>query len=191
MPDYRRWWVKGGTFFFTVVTYDRMPILCTPLARRLLKSAYAQTSERHRFEDLAMVLLPDHLHAVWRLPDGDTAYDRRWSMLKSCFTRAWLLEGGEERPTSASQAGRGRRGVWQRNYWAHWIEDQDDLARHLDYLHYNPVHHGLVDCPHQWRFSTFGRCVREGLYEPRWGCACDGRERAAPDFTGLPLDQME
>lgn len=191
MPDFRRWWVAGGTYFFTLVTYDRSPILCTPLSRRLLKAAFAETSARLFFETLALVILPEHLHAIWRLPDGDAAYDRRWSMLKGCFTRKWRLQGGAERPVTVSQAARGRRGVWQRNYWARWMEDEDDLARHFDYLRYNPVHHELVDCPHQWRYSTFRSCVRDGLYEPRWGCVCDGRARVAPDYAGLPLDQME
>lgn len=191
MPDYRRWWVEGGTFFFTVVTYDRRPILEGADARALLRSAYNDTLVRYQIESLALVVLPDHLHAIWVLAGGQTDYAKCWSALKSNFTRAWLAAGGAEAQVTPSQEARGRRGVWQRNYWAHYLPTTTDFEQHLDYIHYNPVRHGYAACPHAWRFSTFRRWISFGVYEPDWGCICDGAKPDLSSLRRLPSRQME
>ena len=185
MPNYRRAFVPGGTYFFTLVTERRAPFLCTPRARTLLRSALRDTLARWPFDLDAIVLLPDHLHTLWTLPPGDAAYPRRWAFLKKEFTKHWLAAGGWEQPRSASRVRHRRRGVLQRHYWEHTIRDEADFGRHCDYIHYNPVKHGLVACPHAWPFSSFHRLVRLGWYEADWGCCCDNRRPNRPDFGDI------
>jgi putative transposase len=172
---FHRRWRPGGTYFFTLVTARRAPILCTDLARPLLRSAIAQTRAEHPFDLLAIVLLPDHLHTVWRLPPGDADYATRLAAIKARFTRAWRLAGGAEQPRTASHVSKGERAVWQRRFWEHTCRDAEDLRNHLDYVHRNPVKHGYVTCPHLWPLSTFQTWVNDGGYEPTWRCVCDGR----------------
>jgi putative transposase len=174
MPNYRRAYVPGGTFFFTVVTERRAKILCGTSARACLRRAFRNCRERWPFSVVTIVLLPDHLHAVWTLPKGDSDYPTRWGWIKKEFTKAWLAEGGLEQPISASRRHHRRRGVWQRHFWEHVLQDEADLERHCDYIHYNPVKHGLVACPSDWPYSSFHRWVRLGHYPPDWGCSSSG-----------------
>jgi len=172
MSEYRRYFVPGGTYFFTVVTEGRAPLFGQAAARELLGSAFRRCLLRDRFEVIAMVLLPDHLHAVWALPAGDDRYSRRWQWIKREFTRAWLALGGHEQPRSDSRLSQRRRGVWQRRFWEHAVRDESDLEAHFDYIHYNPVKHGLVARPQDWPWSSFHRWVRAGHYPIGWGgCA--------------------
>ena len=97
-----------------------------------------------------MVLLPDHLHAIWTLPTGESNYPLRWAWIKKEFTKGWLAAGGAEQPVSASKIRNGRRGIWQRRFWEHTISDEADFEAHVEYVHFNAVRHGLVDCPHDW-----------------------------------------
>ena len=83
MPNYRRAFAPGGTFFFTLVTAGRRPILTGPLARRLLRAAFRDTRRIRPFEMLAITLLLEHLHALWRLPSGDADFSTRWSQIKA------------------------------------------------------------------------------------------------------------
>jgi len=115
-----------------------------------------------------MVLLPDHLHALWALPPGDYSYSERWRWIKREFTRAWLASGHAERSLPMSRLREGRRGVWQRRFWEHAIRDESDLEAHFDYIHFNPVKHGLVSSPGNWPASTFHRWVSLGHYPPDW-----------------------
>ncbi len=169
MPNFRRNYAPGGTYFFTVVTHHRRPILTTPLARRCLRAALTTEREQAPFEPVAVVLLPDHLHAVWSLPDGDSAYSVRWSRIKDRFTRAFLAGGGTESAVTESRTRHRERGVWQPRFWEHTIRDEDDFERCLAYVHYNPVKHGLAATPAEYPWSTFGKFVRRGWYEPTWG----------------------
>lgn len=171
MTNWRRAQVPGGTFFFTLVTEDRAPILTTPLARSVLREVTLECCRQWPFRMEAVVLMPDHLHTVWRLPDGDTEYSKRLGWLKKEFTKRWVATGGDERPVSASGQRNRRRGVWQRRFWEHVVRDERDLERHLDYIHYNPVKHGLVERVIDWPWSSFHRFVHEGQYPPDWGCA--------------------
>jgi putative transposase len=184
MPDYRRWRVPGGTYFFTVVTYQRRRLFDSAVARELLGSVIRDCRTEWSFHIDAIVLLPDHLHAIWTLPTSDDRYSARWSRIKKEFTRAWLQRGGVEAAPSPSQKREGRRGVWQPRFWEHVIRDERDFERHADYVHYNPVKHGLSSRPADWPHSTFRQWVERGSYPADWG-------RTAPDFSELDEDAME
>jgi putative transposase len=164
MPNYRRSFVPGGCYFFTVALADRhSSLLIDEIVR--LRQAYATTQLALPFTTLAICVLPEHLHAVWTLPAHDSDYPQRWSLLKSSFSH------GLPRATRLSQSQRQKRetGLWQRRYWEHQIRDEDDLQRHLNYLHYNPVKHGLVERVRDWPYSSFHRHVRQGLLPADWG----------------------
>lgn len=149
MSNYRRPKLSGVPVFFTVALADRRSDL---LVREidLLRQAVRVTKAERPFEIDAWVVLPDHLHCIWRMPDGDTDYSMRWRLIKSRFSREVPL--GHMR---ASHSRRQERGVWQRRFWEHHIRDEADFAAHLRYCWINPVKHGLVDKPEDWVFSSF------------------------------------
>ena len=169
MADYRRWYVPGGTFFFTVVSCARRPILCDEEARPCLREAIETIRQDRPVQLVAMVLLPDHVHTVWTLPEGDTEYPIRWKRIKEEFTREYLARGGAEVPRSLSRMRQGERGVWQRRYWEHTVRDESDLKRCVDYVHWNPKKHGYVTRVRDWPWSSFHRYVEAGEYAPDWG----------------------
>jgi putative transposase len=109
MPNYRRNFIPGGVYFFTVVTYRRRRILTDPLGRTALRHALRAVRSRIPFEINAMVLQPDHLHCVWTMPPGDADYPERWKQIKSAFTHEWLQSGGTELDVSPSRSKRGER----------------------------------------------------------------------------------
>jgi REP-associated tyrosine transposase len=169
MSNYRRNYVPGGTYFFTVMTYRRRPILATELARMSLRNAIEKIRRRWQFEIVAIVLLPDHSHTVWTLPRGDSDYSLRIRRIKEEFSRSYLAGGGQELPLNKSRASRGERAIWQRRFWEHTIDDEDDLKRCVDYVHWNPQKHGLVSSVRDWRWSTFHCFVELGEYTLDWG----------------------
>jgi len=169
MANYRRYYVPGGTYFFTCVTHCRAPILMTELGRRCLRAAIETVQRDHPFEIVAIVLLPDHWHTLWTLPPGDDLYPLRWMRIKEEFTESWLAGGGLELPQSASRKKHRQRGVWQKRYWEHTVRDEADLQRCADYIHWNPRKHGLVTNLADWPWSSFHRFVSLGEYEPDWG----------------------
>jgi putative transposase len=169
MPDYRRWFVPGGTYFFTVVTCHRYPFFRDPTARRMLGKAFRDVKSECPFEVFAIVLLWDHLHCLWTLPTGDANYPARWKAIKDQFTSDWLADGGHEEQVTPSQQRRGHRGIWQRRYWEHTIENEKDLERHFDYIHFNPVKHEYVSRAADWPWSSFHRYVASGHYPAEWG----------------------
>lgn len=156
--QYRRANIKGGTFFFTLTLSDRNSDLLVRHIDRL-RRIYKSVQERQPFETIAICVLPDHLHAIWSLPPDDADFPLRWSLIKSGFTRG--LPG--EAPRTASKVARRERGLWQRRYWEHAIRDDADLAQHVDYIHFNPVKHGLVSRACDWPHSSFHRYVAQGL----------------------------
>lgn len=178
MPNYRRAHVAGGTYFFTLVTHRRRPLFADHLAIELLGDCFREAIDRWPFEMKAVVLLPDHLHAIWSLPSGDEAYPTRWSWIKKEFTQRWLDYSGNESEISDARQRERRRGVWQPRYWEHTLQDEDDFERHFDYIHFNPVKHGYVRCPFEWPHSSFHRWVKEGVYPWHWACWSDPRRRA-------------
>jgi putative transposase len=164
MPQYRRAKVKGGTLFFTVTLADRSSDL---LVRHVehLRRIYKTVQERRPFETVAICILPDHLHAIWSLPPGDADFSMRWSVIKSGFTRGL----DDEAPRTASKVGKRERGLWHRRYWEHAIRSDADLERHVDYIHFNPVKHGLVSRVRDWPHSSFHRYVERGTLPRDWG----------------------
>jgi putative transposase len=169
MPDYRRWYVPGGTFFFTLATDHRRRMLNAALARRCLREAIENVRTTWPFELLAIVLLPEHLHTIWSLPPGDARYPIRWKRVKEEFTRRYLNAGGEEIPPSVSRLRHHERGIWQRRYWEHNVRDEDDLKRCVDYIHWNPKKHGHVANIRDWPWSSFHRFVALDEYTLDWG----------------------
>jgi putative transposase len=145
--------------------------LCEDTARAALRRAIHDVRVARPFTIDALVLLPDHLHCVWTLPDGDGDYSTRWSQLKALVSLAWREQHDETRLLSASARKRREAGVWQRRFWEHRIRDESDLERHVDYIHYNPVRHGHAAHAGEWPYSTFQRYVSEGIYAADWGGA--------------------
>jgi putative transposase len=169
MSDYRRWYVAGGTYFFTVVTYRRRPLFHHETARALLHQAIDQVRDKYPFEMIAIVLLPEHLHAVWSLPCGDADFSLRWRRIKEEFTESYLSSGGSELAQSAARRNKGYRGVWHRRFWEHTCRDEADLKRCIDYVHWNPKKHRHVSNVRNWPWSSFHRFVQEGEYSIDWG----------------------
>ena len=164
MTNYRRNFLAGGSFFFTVNLADRRLRLLTEHVH-LLRQSFRDVRRCHPFTIEAIVILPDHLHAIWTLPEGDADFALRWRLIKSAFSRG--LAGGER--VSLSCAERKERGVWQRRYWEHTLRDVADFSRHADYIHFNPVKHGHVRRVLDWPHSSFHRMVKLGIYPADWG----------------------
>jgi putative transposase len=163
MTDYRRAFVPGATYFFTVNLADRRATLLVDHID-LLRDAIRYVRRHHPFDIDAMVVLPDHLHAILTLPSGDADFPLRWRLIKTWFSRH--LPHGEHR--RASRIDKGERSIWQRRYWEHLIRDEIDLARHVDYIHWNPVKHGHAARAVDWPCSTCHRFVRDGVLTKDW-----------------------
>ena len=175
MSRYRRAITVGGTFFFSVVAYRRQPILCDAAIRTALREAVLSVRRTKPFSIDAWVLLPDHLHCVWTLPPDDGDFSGRWSLIKSAVSRAVGAQYRRTEWLNASKLKHREGTIWQRRFWEHCIRDENDFQRHVDYLHFNPVKHGLVSCVADWPHSIFHRFVAEGKYPLDWaGCADDG-----------------
>jgi putative transposase len=185
MPNYRRAFQPGGTFFLTLVTEQRAPHFESEDARAMLRHAIEHCRKLHPFLLEAIVLLYDHLHLLITLPEGDFDFSRRITNIKSTFTRSFLAAGGDEQPRSHSRLRQRARGIWQRRFWEHTIRDETDRIRHLDYIHYNPVKHGYVPCPHAWPHSSFHQFVSQQRYESDWCCQCKGRILPAMNFDDI------
>lgn len=169
MPDYIRSHCPGGTFFFALVTYNRRTIFESPLARRLLRQAWILEMLVRPFIIEAICLLPEHIHCMLRLPEGDGNYSLRLGAIKARFTQVYLKYIGHVDSRNESRIQKGERTVWQRRFWEHTIRDDDDFRRHVEYIHYNPVKHGLVTRVVDWPWSSFHRHVRQGIYSSDWG----------------------
>ncbi len=166
MPDYRRAKIAGGTFFFTVCSNLRRPILTSAPVRNSIRSAFSIVRSEYPFETNAWVLLPDHLHCIWTLPQGDSDYSKRWSKIKRLVTQGNFFSGMVR---GCSRKSRNEGFIWQRRFWEHVIESERDYRIHVDYIHWNPVKHGYVSNVVSWEFSSFHRHVSEGIYDPDWG----------------------
>jgi putative transposase len=162
MVNYRRALVPGGTFFFTVALQDRSQ---DTFVRYIddLQQAFRETKAKHPWQTNAIVVLPEHLHALWTLPEGDTDYSGRWRAIKSKFVRRLRRASALVRTNSKGDAD-----VWQRRFWEHAIRDDADFARHVDYIHINPVKHGHVARATDWRWSSIHRFVERGVVAPDW-----------------------
>lgn len=174
MPNYRRAWVPGGTYFFTVNLLERERWLLVDHIDHL-RTAFRVAHAARSFDVVAAVVLPDHLHCVWQLPPDDADNATRWRHIKATFSRS--LAPVERR--SPRRLAKAERGIWQRRYWEHLIRDERDLAAHVDYIHFNPVKHRHVTRVRDWPYSTFHRDVRCGALLADWG---GGME--APEVVG-------
>ena len=164
MTEYRRNFVAGGSYFFTVALADRSSRLLTDHIE-LLRQAVLETNTKMPFVLDAMVVLPEHLHCIWTLPPGDSDYPRRWKILKGIFSRH-LPKVGQR---SNSLLAKGESGIWQRRHWEHTLRNEEDIHRHLDYIRYNPVKHGHASSVGEWPYSIFNRYVEKGMYPADWG----------------------
>jgi putative transposase len=169
MTEYRRARVPGATWFFTVCLAERRGnrLLVDQIER--LRTVMGIVHKRHPFKVEAIVVLPDHLHCMWTLPTGDSGNGVRWALIKSIFSRG--LPDTDRR--SESRLRRGERGIWQRRFWEHLVRDEQDFARHADYIHYNPVKHGWAVAPLEWPHSSFRRFVAKGTYAADWGASSE------------------
>lgn len=174
--QYRRSYIPGGSFFFTLVTEKRRPILASAEAIETLRAAMRKVRQARPFDINAMVVLPDHLHCVWTLPPGDADFSTRWRLIKTGFTKH--CDPDLRGILNASRLSRGEQAIWQHRLWEHVIRDEIDFERHVDYIHYNPVKHGLVASPIDWQYSSFRKYVEAGIYPANWG-------KTAIDFAGI------
>jgi putative transposase len=163
---YRRAAAAGGTYFFTVNLADRCSRL---LIDRVddLRDGVRAVKQRHPFDIVAWVVLPEHLHAVWTLPASDADFSTRWMLIKAAFSRR--VDKTESIP--ASRRTKGERGLWQRRFWEHQIRDDGDLQRHVDYVHFNPVKHGHARRASDWPYSSIHRYIRAGDVAGDWAAA--------------------
>jgi putative transposase len=165
---YRRATVTGASYFFTLITYQRKPLFADPRNVERWHRAVSKVQSVRPFVVEAEVVMPDHLHIIWTLPDADADYATRIRLIKTAFTKGLSSRGGPV-ATSESRANKGECDVWQRRFWEHVIRDERDFQAHLDYIHANPVQHGLVARPIDWPHSTFAIWLERGAYEPWWG----------------------
>jgi putative transposase len=175
MTTYRRLYTPGGQYFFTVVTHQRRPILVANIER--LRAAFHHVMTVRPFKVVAMVVLPDHLHCIWCLPENDLDFSTRWSIIKRYFST--VRGKGDINPSLEKKR---ERGVWQRRFWEHCLHDEDDWCRHMDYIHFNPVKHGYVSSPREWPYSSLTRAIARGWYDLNWG------ETEPPSLRGLELE---
>ena len=174
---YRRAKIRGGTYFFTVVTYNRLKIFKHLENIILLRAVFKKVMQKHPFKIDAIVLLPDHLHCIWTLPQLDSDFSTRWRLIKSYFSRdfdqknvGWVEARNPTNETyQTSRQKKKEKSIWQRRFWEHVIRNQQDLNRHIEYIHYNSVKHGLARAPANWAYSSFHRYVNNGIYDIKWG----------------------
>jgi putative transposase len=165
MPNYRRAFIPGGTWFFTVNLLARKNNDLLVREIDLLRATVRAVRNRYPFQINAWVVLPEHMHTVWTLPPGDADFSKRWRLIKSGFSRA--LPKTEYRSNVRKMAG--ERGIWQRHFWEHCIRDEQDFESHVDYVHVNPLKHGLVTRVKDWSYSSFHRYVEKGVCPAHWG----------------------
>jgi putative transposase len=163
MPNYRRAFIPGGCWFFTVNLLERRRTLLVDHIDALRESI-ATTRRNYPFEIDAFVVLPNHLHAIWTLPPGDADFSTRWRLLKTAFAKSLPQQ---ERLSAVGKA-RNERGIWQRRFCEHMIRNDADFARHIEYCYINPVKHGLVTRVRDWPHSSFRRDVERGIFSPDW-----------------------
>jgi len=165
--QYRRAFSPGGTFFFTVVTEGRRPVFVSDDVVEVLRCAFRSVRKSRPFQIDAMVVMPDHLHCIWTLPPDDADFAIRWRLIKTSFTRH--CPPALHSVSSPARAAKGEQALWQRRYWEHLLRDENDYALHVDYIHYNPVKHGLATSAIDWPYSSFRRHIEAGIYQLDWG----------------------
>jgi putative transposase len=177
---YRRIRQSGATYFFTVITGDPRPLFAQPQAVAIFKKATRTVQLRHPLVIEAEVIMPDHIHTIWTLPENDSDFSKRWMLIKSSFSREYrrdTVSGFASGLTPAynnnamSRPSRGQRSIWQNRFWEHLIRDERDFSTHVEYIHFNPVKHGLAKSAIDWPHSTFKQFVDRGEYDASWGAS--------------------
>ena len=171
MSNYKRIYFSNRSYFFTVVTHNRIKLFAEDKNVQLLKSAFRCVLSRKPFKIEAICILPDHLHCIWTMTE-DSNYSIRWQMIKTNFSRQHRCQNPEFK----------QKKLWQPRFWEHVIRDKDDMHRHIDYIHYNPVKHGLVESVGDWRYCSFVKFQDQGFYEKGWG------ESEPESVVGLQLE---
>ena len=174
--NYRRAFIPGGSFFFTVVTESRRPLFADTRNVVTLRAAFRVVRINYPFTLAAGVVLPDHLHCIWTLPPGEADFPTRWRLIKTWFTKH--CDPAFRMNRNGSRILKGEQSLWQHRYWEHAIRDDIDYRRHVEYIHYNPVKHGYVKSAKDWEHSSFHRYVSEGSYPQEWGAG-------EKDFEGI------
>ncbi len=169
MSNYRRVYIPGGMYFLTVVTFRRKRFLIDDDVRAALREGIQITRQTKPFEIVAWVQLPDHLHCIWRLPPDDADFSSRWSIIKRIVTQRCGERLNRPECLNDRRNKRQQGTLWHHRFWDHLIRDEDDFNRHMDYIHWNPVKHGLVSKVADWPHSSFHRLVRSGWYPENWG----------------------
>ena len=164
---YKRLLLPGTSYFFTVVTHNRRPIFNNEQSIATLKNAFRAVRAKHSFEIDAIVILPNHIHCIWTLPEKDTDYAKRLRLIKTWFTKHCYIELRVEQ--DVSRKARNEQAIWQHRYWEHVIRDEKDLINHIGYIHYNPVQHGYVKSVSDWPYSSFHQYVNKGWLDENWG----------------------
>lgn len=173
MSRYRRATISNASYFFTAVTYRWQPILCDEAMRNALRTAIETVRATRPFAIEAWVVLPDHLHCIWTLPEGDADFSTRWMMIKRSVSLACGESYHRADWMTTSKRKHRESTIWQRRFWEHQIRHEEDFMRHADYIHFNPVKHGYASCVADWPYSTFHRYVRNGIYASDWSMAGD------------------
>ncbi len=163
MVAYRRNRQEGASYFFTVTLKNRQASLLTDHID-ILRRCFKHCKTNNPFYIDAVVVLPEHLHTIWTLPVADDAYSKRWRLIKAAFTRELQKEG-----LTSQKNKYGGHSIWQRRYWEHTLRNERDFNQHVDYIHYNPVKHGLVNRVSDWPYSSFHRYVNAGTLHNDWG----------------------
>uniref|UniRef100_A0A7V4GAD6 Transposase n=1 Tax=Desulfobacca acetoxidans TaxID=60893 RepID=A0A7V4GAD6_9BACT len=178
MADYVRSRKPGGAFFFTVVTFQRRRLFEDLRKCETLINIIVAVQQELPFTMDAWVILPDHIHSLWTLPPEDSDYSKRWGLIKAKFSKAVSRKESRSARLTGSRIRHRESTIWQRRFWEHQIRDEKDLQLHLNYIHFNPVKHGLVKSPAQWPYSSFQEYVQRGLYPANWG------EQVSLEFSG-------
>jgi len=165
---YRRAEIKGGTYFFTVNLANRNTTLLVDEIDAF-RNSLNKVKRQHPFILDAMVVMPEHCHAIFTLPENDNNFATRWMLIKAGFSRQLPAQ---ER-INLSRKAKGERGIWQRRYWEHCIRDELDFERHVNYIHYNPVKHGYVNCASDWKYSTIHDYIERGILDKNWAYTGD------------------
>lgn len=164
--QYRRLYQPGAQYFFTVVTYQRRPILTNADVLHTLKTAIKKVQQKYPFKINALVILPDHLHTIWQLPNNDSDFSMRWNQIKRYVSHHCQHYDNIEKTNNELR--KRQSSIWQQRFWEHCIKNEEDFEKHFDYIHYNPVKHRYVSSVADWKYSTFHKYVHQGIYPKDW-----------------------
>lgn len=168
MSNYLRYY-SGKMYFFTLVAFERRAIFCQPDFLNAFRDAIKEVRTICPFQVIAWVQLPDHLHCIIEFDNPDVNFGRFWGAIKRKTTKLCPQYQMDIHDLSLSKVLRNEKGIFQRRFYEHLIRDNNDLIQHLNYIHYNPIKHGLVQQVKEWQYSTFHRYVKNGFYDENWG----------------------